>query len=799
MKRTVLFIAAAAAMILAAACAKEAIHEIAPSRDGLKPMEFTVQFEDAGTKAWLDGLSVRWSDGEKVAVFDGINAEPNEFTVWNANGKIATISGTVSDGATEFCAVYPFSAAKSRTATGVSINLNPYQVVPAGRNVAPDALVSVAMSSGGSMLFRNVVSLVAFDITTDDVSSVTFYGNAGEPITSGAEVDMSGSNPVAAATGTNYVSVSPESGAFSQGRYYATIMPAEFNSGVTFATTTAGGKFVRSTSKTAVFPINGGVSFGSIAGGTQIPLEIGSKADLNAWAENINAYVKGDMVKLTADIDFGGDEWTPLPGRCSFDGQGHSIYNFVINTSKHPELDRFGLFHTINDDNVIMNLKLGCTPAGEYDGVSAIIVDSATESCYAGALAGVIKNNKGGDKILISDVWSYVPLTMILPAAGTMGLRMGGIAGCVGSGEPVVLSGCCNYGSVKNASGVKMTGNLYLGGIVGQITNPNTTIEICSNFAEINLSTKANGLVSSSFAGGIVGRIGAVDGVTIDGCSNEGKVSASINIKVAHYIGGIVGMDHQPAEGGTYNVIINECTNAGEVGAGSQSKSGYYGGIIGCTMSRTLISDCENLSAGRIFKNNNHTSESGYGGILGKASGCEGALVSGCTNAAPLVESGNVTNGTEVYHAFGGIAGIANIDMQNCSNSGDITVSYSANTTLHCAGGIAGLHEGFKISGCSNTGALNTTLNCPTGGLIGLQLDAALSTGEGCSVDCYITSGQADTGGMLVGKYAGTSAFTLGNSSSPIKVAGSINGAAASSGNLCGSASASQPTFYTNL
>ena len=766
----------------------------------MKQIEFSVVLEDNDTKAWLDGLSVCWNEGDKVAVFDGIEEEPNEFTVSSISGRSATISGAVSAGATEFCAVYPFSAANSRTSTGAKINLIQDQIVPDGRNVAADALISVAISDGNSMAFKNVVSLVAFDITTDDVSSVTFYGNTNELISGSASVDMSGSDPVAAAAGFNFVSVFPESGTFSQGRYYATIMPAEFTGGVTFAASTATGKYIRTGSKPAVLPRNSGLSFGNIvSGASSLPMEIGSKADLNTWAGNITAYAKGDMVKLTADIDYGGDEWTPVTGRCSFDGQGHSIYNFVINTSKHPELDRFGLFDTISDDNVIMNLKLGCTPAGEYDGVSAIIVDSATESCYAGALAGVIKNNKGGDKILISDVWSYVPLTMILPDAGTMGLRMGGIAGCVGSGEPVVLSRCCNYGSVKNASGVKMTGNLYLGGIVGQITNPNTTIEICSNFAEINLSTKANGLVSSSFAGGIVGRIGAVDGVTIDGCSNEGKVSTSINIKVAHYIGGIVGMDHQPAEGGTYNVIINKCTNAGEVGAGSQSKSGYYGGIIGCTMSRTLISDCENLLAGRIFKNNNHTSESGYGGILGKASGCEGALVSGCTNAAPLVESGSVTNGTEVYHAFGGIAGIANIDMQNCSNSGDITVSYSANTTLHCAGGIAGLHEGFKISGCSNTGALNTTLNCPTGGLIGLQLDAALSTGEGCSVDCYITSGQADTGGMLVGKYAGSSAFTMGSSSNPITVGGTINGAAASGSNLCGSASTSQPTFYTNF
>lgn len=795
-----MLIAAAAAMILSAACTKEAIHESIPSQDGKKTMEFKVQLNEAGTKAWLDGLSVCWANGDKVAVFDGVSEEPNEFIVSGANGKSAFISGTVAEAATEFVAVYPYSAAKSRTANGVSISLGQYQAIPDGKTVDPKALISVAQSAGSNMTFRNVVSLVAFDITSNDVLSVTFYGNAEELITGAAEVDMSGSNPVSAATGSSYVSVAPEGGnAFSQGRYYAVVMPAELNSGATLAVSTSTGKYIRKSDKSAVLPINGGKSLGSVEGGTLLPMVISSKADLVTWADNITAYVRGDVVKLSADIDFDGNEWTPLPGRCSLDGQGHSIYNIVINTSKHPDIDRFGLFQTLNDDNVVKDLKLGCAPGGEYDGVSAITIDSASENYYVGSLAGVVKNNKGSDKIRISNVWSYIPITMVLPAAATMTLRVGGIAGYITTGEPVVLSDCRNYGALKNASGVKMTGNLYLGGMTGNLSCSNSTIENCSNYAEVNLSTKSNGLVSSSFAGGIVGRIASIDGVTINGCSNEGKITVGINIKVNHYIGGIAGMDHQPVETSSYNVEISECTNSGEVGAGPQSKSGYYGGIIGFTESKALISDCDNLAGGAIFKSKNHSSESAYGGIIGKAAGCEGALVAGCTNAATLTESGEVTNASEVYHAFGGIAGIGNIDIINCSNSGAITVAYSANTTLHCAGGIAGLHEGFKMSGCSNTGSITSTLNCPTGGLIGLQLDAAISTGEGCSVACDIVPGEAATGGMLIGKYSGTSAITFGSSASPIYVAGSFNGGAVGQNCLCGSASASQPVFHVNF
>lgn len=802
MKRLAIVFAAIAVIISFAACSKEAIHEFTPpSRDGKKSIEFAVQLEETSTKAWLDGLSVRWEDGDKVAVFDGVSTEPQEFVVSNVTGKSAVIKGTVSDAATEFLAVYPYRAAKGRTEKGVTISIRQYQEVPAGKSIAPDALASVAMSTGGTMLFRNVVSLVAFDITSDNIRSVTFYGNAEELITGSGEVDLSGSDPSVAASGSSYVSVSPEGGnSFNQGRYYAAVLPAEFSKGVTFAISNDdGGKYMRTSSKKAVLPINGGMTFGSMASGTELPTSIGSKAELQTWANNITAYVRGDMVKLTADIDWGGDEWAPLPGRCSFDGQGHCIYNFQINTSKHSGIDRFGIFQSLSDDNVIKNLKLGCTPSGEYDGVSSISINSSADSYYVGSLAGLIKNNKGSDKVLVSDVWSYVPITVSLPSAATMDLRAGGITGCVTTGESAVISGCRNYGEIKNTSGVKMTGNMYLGGIVGQITNAGTTIEKCSNYAEVNLSSKSGGLISSSFAGGIVGRIGSVDGVTINGCSNEGRITVGINVKVAHYLGGIAGMDHQPAGGGTYNLVISECTNAGEVGCGSQSKSGYYGGIIGCTMSRTLIKDCDNLAAGTIFKKNNHTSESAYGGIIGKASGCEGALVSGCRNAAALTESGDVTNASEVYHAFGGIAGMGNIDMLNCSNSGNITVAYTQNTTLHCAGGIAGLHAGYKMTGCSNTGAISSTLNCPTGGLVGLQLDAALSTGEGCSVNCDITSGQASTGGMLIGVYKGTSALIMGSSSNPIKVNGTINGVAAGNGNLCGSASSSQPVFNVNL
>ena len=768
----------------------------------MKQIEFSVVLEDNDTKAWLDGLSVCWNEGDKVAVFDGIKTKPNEFTVSNISGRSATISGTVSDEATEFLAVYPFSAAKSRTATGVTINLSQYQLVPDGRNVAADALISVALSDGNTMPFKTVVSLVAFDIATDGVTSVTFYGNADEMISGSASVDMSDSNPIAAATGLSFVSLSPESGgAFSQGRYYATIIPAEFNGGVTFAASTASGKYVRTGSKPAVLPRNGGLSFGNIvSGASTLPMEIGSKADLNAWAGNISAYVKSDKVKLTADINYGGDEWTPIPGRCSLDGQGYSIYNFVINTSNHQGLERFGLFDTIDDDCVIKDLKLGWDPDSRaYDGTSAIVVDSAAETYYAGTLAGVISNNKGSDKIQVSDVVSYVPVTMTLPSAATMSFKAGGIAGYVSSGTPVEITRCKNYGDVKNASAAKMTGNIYMGGIVGHLSCSDTILENCSNCGEVNLSSTAKGEIGTSFAGGIVGRIASVDGVVVRRCSNEGKVNVGINVKAAHYIGGIVGMDHQPVASGSYNVTIDGCTNAGEVGAGSESKSGYYGGIIGCTMSRALITDCDNLSTGSIFKKNNHSSESAYGGIIGRASGCDGALVTGCTNAADLVESGSVSNGSAVYHAFGGIAGIGNIDMVNCSNSGLITVSYTANTTLHCAGGIAGLHEGYAMTGCTNTGSITTTLNCPTGGLIGLQLDASLTTGEGCAVNCDITAGQDSTGGMLVGKYSGSSAITFGSSSSPINVAGTINGVAASVSNLCGSSSTTQPTFCTDF
>lgn len=795
-----MLIAAAAAMILSAACTKEAIHELNPSLDGKKTVEFKVQLDDAGTKAWLDGLSVRWTNGDKVAVFDGVSEEPNEFIVSGANGKSAVIGGTVAEAATEFVAVYPYSAAKSRTAKGVSISIGQYQAIPQGKTVDPKALISVAQSSGGIMTFRNVVSLVAFDINSNDVKSVTFYGNTEELITGAAEVDMSGSDPVSAATGSSYVSVSTEGGnVFSQGRYYAVVMPAELSSGVSLAVSTSSAKYIHRSGNPAVLPINGGKYFGGVEGGTKLPMIISSKADLVTWADNITAYVRGDVVKLSADIDFGGKEWTPLPGRCSLDGQGHSIYNFVINTSKHPDLDRFGLFQTLNDDNVIKDIKLGCAPGGQYDGVSSITIDSASDNYYVGALAGVVKNNKGSDKISISNVWSYIPTTLALPSAETMTLRVGGIAGYITTGEPVILSNCRNYGDLKNASGVKMTGNLYLGGMTGNLSCANSTIENCSNYAEVNLSSKSNGLINSSFAGGIVGRIASIDGVTINGCHNEGKITVGINIKVAHYIGGIVGMDHQPVESSSYNVEISECTNAGEVGASAQSKSGYYGGIIGFTESKALISDCDNLEEGAIFKKNNHSSESAYGGIIGKAAGCEGALVAGCSNAAPLTESGTVSNATEVYHAFGGIAGIGNIDIVNCSNSGAITVAYSANTTLHCAGGIAGLHEGFKMSGCSNTGSITSTLNCPTGGLIGLQLDAALSTGEGCSVACDIKPGEAPTGGMLIGKYSGTSSITFGSSASPISVSGSFNGGAVGKNCLCGSASASLPVFHVNF
>ena len=155
-------------------------------------------------------LKLTWKAGDKIAVFDDKSSGPKEF-VASSDGDKVSFTGTVTAGATQFIAIYPYSAAKSvDVATGAcEIDFPQDQHAVAG-SFDPEALVTVgsATSENPSIRFRLIGSLMSFSVDFDDVVFVEFSGSrpmSGD-VTFTNAVEATG--PTSVATGTpNYKSV----------------------------------------------------------------------------------------------------------------------------------------------------------------------------------------------------------------------------------------------------------------------------------------------------------------------------------------------------------------------------------------------------------------------------------------------------------------------------------------------------------------------------------------------------------------------------------------------------------------
>lgn len=94
----------------------------------------------------------------------------------------------------------------------------------------------------------------------------------------------------------------------------------------------------------ALFCVGADATGGTMTGGgtAEAPYIVMDAADLDAVRDNLGAYYE-----LGADIDLGGEEWTPIgssgqPFTGTFDGDGHTISGLYVNSD-----DDAGLFGVV--------------------------------------------------------------------------------------------------------------------------------------------------------------------------------------------------------------------------------------------------------------------------------------------------------------------------------------------------------------------------------------------------------------------------------------------------------------------
>jgi hypothetical protein len=160
------FIAALCSLTLAASCQKAELQGL--EQLPVEQVEFSAMTEagTAPTKLSLGvGLKPVGEEGDEIAVYD--NSRIQQFFVFESEGSQAKFTGKVTEGATEFSAVYPYSAAKTFADGKFTVEIPAEQVVlQAGET---DAVQWVSFAQIHEMIRqKQICSIIAGQFLTEE-------------------------------------------------------------------------------------------------------------------------------------------------------------------------------------------------------------------------------------------------------------------------------------------------------------------------------------------------------------------------------------------------------------------------------------------------------------------------------------------------------------------------------------------------------------------------------------------------------------------------------------------------------
>lgn len=310
--------------------------------------------------------------------------------------------------------------------------------------------------------------------------------------------------------------------------------------------------------------------------------------DIISKGNNLSEYV----VSLTADIDLGGHEWTPIGKtmatafRGSFCGNGHTISNFTVSKSIdaaniiNSPYHAVGLFGVCADaqisDLILDNISISIRNESGYQN-SYSSVDGT--NVFAGALCGYASN------VVFDNIYVTNSSVTAYTGAESASAYAGGICGY--AKNSFSFSYCSMVsGSVSGTSSSAASGNAHAGGIVGCAVGEGA-IRQCMN----GVNVSGGHSVGGAYTGGIAGKTesSATALSTIIDCYNTGIITHSGSWLETGGVGGIVGYASSS---------ILYCYNSGSVIASTNTVGGTVaaGGIAGTGINATIISNCVVLS-----------------------------------------------------------------------------------------------------------------------------------------------------------------------------------------------------------
>ncbi len=195
------------------------------------PMTFTAGMPQTRTSLADDGHAVNWTQGDKVAIYDG-TTELCEFEATTVSGSTATLTGEAAL-SENYTAFYPYASVTSITHEAITFTLPAEQDAVAG-GFAEGLAPSWAQVTDGSnqLQFHNLCALVKFTVGDDMAGEGTFTlkGAHSESLAGSLTYTIGGD---AASVSGNASAEVKLSGTFEAGKtYYFVVAPATLTDGL---------------------------------------------------------------------------------------------------------------------------------------------------------------------------------------------------------------------------------------------------------------------------------------------------------------------------------------------------------------------------------------------------------------------------------------------------------------------------------------------------------------------------------------------------------------------------------------
>ena len=694
----------------------------------------------AMVKSTFNGTQVGWEADDLVAIYDG--TAKRKFTVASVENGVATLTGQVAAGSTEFYAVFPYSAAADALPTTegqVNLNLPAVQTLAEGKNFDEDAFVTVGKVQDGNVVLKNAVSVLKLNIP-EGVSSVRLQGFAYENISGGV---YASSDAVAGEGAVSSITLKPSGASFEAGEHYIALLPTKFTAGYKVIYSKEGAMAVFKTTSPEDFPRKGGLNITKYTANlTWLANPIMTEADLRAYFANQDAFA-GETAKLGQNITLA-SAWSPVTLTGMFDGQGYTVSG--LNVEAADAATHGGMFSTVNVGASLKNLTVEgeislSTSAntsyvglvGEVKGTMYKVINKTTVTavstgnnrCFSGGLAGFVNTgsvveceNYGSVTLSSASCVSFVGgVVGLMSTSGlvqksknygtvtSQSAKVEGLGGIIGIQQAGTVEGCVNSGSLALNAGA---GNSYVGGIAGFVQNQSKAklfVSKCTNKGSVT------NFATPKAVGGICGVIHrwCMASSEINECVNEVELVASIS-KAEFYLGGIVGRMANPGTAsaiGNYVNYITSCTNKKNISltatATTATTALRVGGILGTALGEVNLSGNNNLAETVSM------SDAGSGNLVSMVGG-----ICGYTDTDPVESSSNINKASVIASTSvkdkeilaSGILGYVrgNLISKGNINFGDVSVANGAGSTQNAyAGGIVGTLKMAQGSSASLT------------------------------------------------------------------------------------------------